>query len=357
MTIQIANKTITRDGPPFIIAEIGVNHDGNVDLARKLVDFAKTSSADAVKFQLFDADLLLSSEAKLVEYQKSAADSAYELLKNLQLSIDQLAELVAYAKSIDIPVIITPFSPQLVKPAADIGAAALKLASPDLVNRPLIEAAMSTKLPVILSTGQATLDEIKTTLGWVGSAASRMAFLHCVSAYPTLADDITLAAITVMRNKWPQMLVGYSDHVLNFISGGHAVIAGACILEKHLTYNMNAKGPDHATSLEPGHFAMYVHEARNAFQYRGPYEKKPRQAELETRTQTRQSLALTRDIPAGAILTAEMLTTKRPGTAIPAAEFQNTIGKQTTRDLTANQLLHPADITTPPKKKPSVPRT
>ncbi len=339
--MQIANTPITRDGPPFIIAEIGVNHDGSIDVAKSLIDAANTAGADAVKFQLFDAQQLLSNEAGLVAYQKASAASATELLTALQLSIPQLGELVAHAKSLGIASIVTPFSPALIKPCVDLCVDALKIASPDLVNRPLIEEAMKTKLPTILSTGQATLDEIKTTLGWVGSAAARMAFLHCVSSYPTPPENATLAAIAVLRNRWPQMAVGYSDHTLNLHTGALAVAAGACVLEKHFTHDQTAKGPDHAASLEPKEFAEYIALAREAFVLRGPYEKKPSRLELETRLLTRQSLTTLQDLPAGTVLTADMIIVKRPGTGIPPADFSKTVGRTLTSAVPANTTLRP----------------
>jgi len=337
--MQIGQHHVTRDGAPLIIAEIGVNHDGDVAKAKSLIDAAKGAGADAVKFQLFDADLLLSADAGLVAYQRDAADSAHDLLKALQLSLEQMGEVVTHAKAAGIAAIVTPFSPSLVKPCAAMGVDALKLASPDLVNRPLIEEAMGTKLPMVLSTGQATMDEVKTTLGWVGSAAGRMAFLHCVSAYPTPAEHATLGAIAIMRQRWPQMAVGYSDHTMGVMSGGLAVAAGACVLEKHFTYDKNAKGPDHAASLEPAAFAEYAKFAREAFTMRGAIEKKPQPMELETRQQTRQSVVATRDLVAGTVLTAEMLTTKRPGTGIAAADLKSIIGKTLKTDVAANRVL------------------
>ena len=342
--MQIGTTEISRDGRPFIIAEIGVNHDGDVARGKALIDAARTAGADAVKFQLFDAELLLSAEAGLVSYQKASANSAHDLLAALQLSAAQMGELVGHAKSVGLAAIVTPFSVALVKPCVEMGVDGLKLASPDLVNRPLVEEAMKTKLPTILSTGQATLDEVKATLGWVGSAAARMAFLHCVSSYPTRPEDATLAAITVLRNRWPQMCVGYSDHTLGVMTGALAVAAGACVLEKHFTHDRAAKGPDHAASLEAPAFAEYARLAREAYLLRGAYEKKPRGVEVETRLQTRQSLCAVRDLAAGTVLAAEMLATKRPGTGIPAGEITAVVGKTLVRAVPAGALLNAGDL-------------
>jgi N-acetylneuraminate synthase/N,N'-diacetyllegionaminate synthase len=342
----LRNRQITRDGPPFVMAEIGVNHDGLIPVAEALIDAARLATTDAVKFQLFDADLLLANSANLVDYQKAAADSAPDLLRPLQLSPGQMAPLIARAHAQNLAAVVTPFSPSLVAAVKDMEADAIKLASPDLVNLPLLEAAAATELPLILSTGAATLDEVERTVGWLTAldALDRTVLLHCVSAYPTEPEHASLGAITALRDAFPDLPIGYSDHTVETFTAALAVTAGACLLEKHLTLDRSRKGPDHAASLEPAPFAEYTALAKIGYAMRGAFAKAPQRAELQIREQTRQSLTTACDLAAGTKLTADMLTVKRPGTGIPAADMKSTLGRTLRRALPKNTTLTHSDL-------------
>jgi N,N'-diacetyllegionaminate synthase len=343
--VKFGHKSVSRDGSPLIMAEIGVNHDGSPDVALQLIAAAHEAGADAVKFQLFQADLLLAPNAELVDYQKTSAASAYELIKSLEMSSARMKPLIAEAHRLGMAVVVTPFSPALVQQAADIGADGIKLASPDLVNRPLIDLAIGTGLPLVLSTGAASMDEVARTIDWLGDVSDRAVFLHCVSSYPTPAEYATIGAITALRGKWPQMRVGYSDHTVETLSGGLAVAAGACMLEKHLTLDTSRPGPDHAASLPPEALAEYVRIARAAFVLRGPFNKEIQPIERQVRQQTRQSIVAARDLPAGIRLQAAHLTVKRPGTGIPAENMRDLIGQRLARAVAANTMLHSDDLT------------
>ncbi len=347
--IKIGGKRMARDGPPLIIAEIGVNHDGDMGVARALVEAAKRAGADGVKFQLFEVDRLLAREAGLVAYQKAAAGAGgvREMLKPLELIAGDLAALVACAKALSLLAVVTPFSPGLVGVAVACGAEAIKLASPDLVNRPLVEEAQATRLPLILSTGAARMDEIAETLAWLDEAQERVALLHCVSSYPTPAEWATLAAIRVMRTDWPDLPIGYSDHTMEVVTGALAVASGACVLEKHLTLDRGRRGPDHAASLEPAQFAEYAKLARQAYVMRGAYAKEVLAIEREVREQTRQSVAAAADLPAGTILRRDHLTVMRPGTGIPAAGLADLVGRKLLRNVDRATLLQFADLGDP----------
>jgi sialic acid synthase SpsE len=339
--IPIGPKTVRRDGPPFVMAEIGVNHDGDLQVARQLVQAAKETAADAVKFQLFDAGLLLARQAALVDYQKTSAASADDLLKPLQLSADQMAPLIKQAQALGLAAVVTPFSPELVPACKNMNVDAIKLASPDLVNLPLLEAALATGLPLIISTGAAELEEVHRTVAWIDNAAAldRTILLHCVSSYPTPAEKATLGAITALRHAFPTLAVGYSDHTEETVTGALAVCAGACLLEKHLTLDRKRKGPDHAASLEPSQFAEYAALARTGYAMRGPIAKHPQDLEKAVREQTRQSVVIKTTSLAGTTLTRDMLTVKRPGTGIPAAEIDAVTGKKLRREVTQNSIL------------------
>jgi N-acetylneuraminate synthase/N,N'-diacetyllegionaminate synthase len=340
-TIPIGPKTVRRDGPPLVIAEIGVNHDGDVKVAHELVQTAHAMAADAVKFQLFDADLLLAKQAALVDYQKSSASTADDLLKPLQLSSDQMAPLIKQAQSLGLAAVVTPFSPELVPACKTMGVDAIKLASPDLVNLPLLEAALATSLPLIISTGAAELEEVHRTFAWIdnANALDRTILLHCVSSYPTPAEKATLGAITAQRHAFPTLAIGYSDHTEETVTAALAVCAGACLLEKLLTLDKKRKGPDHAASLEPAQFAEYSALARIGYAMRGPIAKHPQDLEKAVREQTRQSVVIKTTTPAGTTLTPSMLTVKRPGTGIPAADYAAVIGKKLRHEMPANSIL------------------
>ena len=344
--MQIKDKLIAPDAPPFLMAEIGVNHDGDLAIGEQLVRAAAKAGADAVKFQLFRADLLLAAQAGLVDYQKESAESAEGLLKPLELPPEKMATLIKLAQSLGMAAVVTPFSIELVDPCVEMGVDAIKLASPDLINLPLLEKAAGTGLPLILSTGAADLPEVERTAGWIYrlGAQDRTVFLHCVSAYPTSREHATLAAITALRRRFLEFPIGYSDHTTDLLTGALAVAAGACMLEKHLTLGRARKGPDHAASLEPKDVAGYAGLARAAFPMRGPLNKSPQPLELQIRAQTRQSLTTTRDLSVGTVLTRDMLTVKRPGTGIPAANLQQTVGKKLTRSIGANCTLVPDDL-------------
>ena len=344
--IQIGSKILSRDGPPLLMAEIGVNHDGDPAKALRLVEAAAEATCDAVKFQYFRADLLLAREAGLVEYQVGSAASAGDLLRPLELSREQMEPLVKRAQALGMAAVVTPFSAELVADCVALGVDALKLASPDVVNKPLIEAAAATGLSLILSTGAAELAEIERTVGWLWKlgAGERTAILHCVSAYPTPAERATIGAIAVLRQRFGAMPIGYSDHTVETFTAALAVAAGACLLEKHLTLDRTAPGPDHAASLELGPMAEYCALARIGFAMRGPFVKQVQEIERGVRAQTRQSVTTRRALKTGETLTREMLTVKRPGTGIPAAELESLIGRPLVREVGENCVLRREDV-------------
>lgn len=340
--IRIGKKEISRDGPPFVLAEIGVNHDGDVAKGRELVKAAAKAGADGVKFQLFRAELLLAREAELVDYQKASAENAMDLLKPLELSEAQMAELIDLAHALDLAALVTPFSVELVDAVVGMKADGIKLASPDLVNLPLVERALKTPLPLVLSSGAADMSEIERSLEWC--AGKPHLLLHCVSSYPTPDDVATLGAIAALREKFPRELIGYSDHTQGTMTAALAVSAGACFLEKHLTLDRAAKGPDHAASLEPRQLAEYVRYARMAHTMRGACEKRVQSIEEPVREQTRQSLVAVKNLPPGHVIAERDLTTKRPGTGIAAAAYREVIGRRVVREISAGAMLRWEDL-------------
>ena len=327
---------------PYVIAEIGVNHDGNIVRGQDLVRAAHAAGADAVKVQLFEADLLMSEDSRLARYQAEAgATDPREMLREYELPVELMAMLVGEARDLGMHAIVTVFSEALVIAAESLEVGAYKVASPDIIHRPLIDALVRTGRPVILSTGAADEEEVRRAAGWVGRSTS--AYLHCVSSYPTPDESASLRGIADLA-AWTGAVVGYSDHTTAIDTGALAVIAGASILEKHLTYDRAAPGPDHAASLDRSQFTEYVRLARRAHRMLGE-GKRVLAMEGDVRSVSRQSVVLARSLPAGSVLGAEDLVVKRPGTGIPPHRIGSVIGRTLRQPVEADRVLRDADLT------------
>lgn len=347
--MRIGDREIGWDHEPYVIAEIGVNHDGRMERALSLVDAAAAAGAAAVKTQFFEARRLLSRAARLAAYQeRSGAIDPVAMLEALQLDLAALRAIVERAHARGLHAIVTVFSVELVEPATALPWDAFKSASPDLVHFPLLEALQATGRPLIVSTGAANAEEIALALARFGDAA-----LHCVSAYPTPYECAQLGGIAALadlvervrgQDAAPSCPVGYSDHTIGAGPGALAVAAGACLLEKHLTYDRRASGPDHAASLEPGPFAEYVRLAREAWRMRGSRAVIVQEIERDVRAVSRQSIVAARDLPAGHALKASDLTVKRPGGGLPPRMLQAIRGTRLARSVAADTPLTREDL-------------
>jgi N-acetylneuraminate synthase/N,N'-diacetyllegionaminate synthase len=338
-----AEATAAAAARVMVIAELGVNHDGQVALAERLVDAAADAGADAVKVQLFHPDRLLSNQSLLASYQQSAAEDPRALLGGLALGVAQLRPIAARARRRGLRFLVTPFSLPDVEDLAALDADAIKIASPDAVNLPLLEACATLGRPLLISTGTCTLDELAPAAMRLREHAPGGALLHCVSSYPTPRGDAALGAIRVMREAFG-LPIGYSDHTPDLDTGALAVAGGAIVLEKHLTHDKAAPGPDHAASITPEELRDYIRRAREAAAMLGPAAKRVLPIEADVQKVSRQSLCATRDLPAGHTLGADDLTIKRPGTGLPAARLAATIGRTLARPVAANDLLGPDDL-------------
>jgi N-acetylneuraminate synthase/N,N'-diacetyllegionaminate synthase len=341
--MRIGGRVVAMGGEPFVIAEIGVNHDGSVARARELVRAARDAGADAAKFQMFDADMLLSRDAVLAAYQReNGARDPRELLRGLQLPVAELGALAAECHAAGIVPMVTVFSLPLFEHARGQPWSAFKTASPDLVNLPLLRAACAMERPLIVSTGAATRDEVAQAARWLAHCAD-LAFLQCTSSYPTVDDCAAIGGMHELLAITGRP-VGYSDHTAAVDAGGLAVAAGACILEKHLTHDRGAAGPDHAASLDPVQFAEYVRLARRAARMVGASRKELQDVERDVRRVSRQSLVAARDIAAGTFITAADLCVKRPGTGICASRIDEIVGRRTVRAVEADRVLVDEDL-------------
>lgn len=326
-----------------VIAEIGVNHDGDVDLAKRLIASAAKAGVDAVKFQYFHPDRLLSEQAALAGYQKGKAASQRELLAALALPIDVLGRLVEEAKACELAAVVTPFSPDDPAELGELGLSAIKTASPDAVNTPLLEACVGLGLPMLISTGTCSMDELEPAAALLRDHIAGGAMLHCVSSYPTPMHEAHLGGVVAMREVF-HVSVGYSDHTPGLTTGALAVSAGAVIIEKHLTHDRAASGPDHAVSLDEMQMKQYVVNVREAQAALGRVTKEVSDIERDVRRVSRQSICATRDLPEGHVLSQQDLTVKRPGTGLPAAALNDVIGTQLLRAIKGNHLVKNEDI-------------
>lgn len=324
----------------FVIAEIGVNHDGLLERAMELVDIAADCGADAVKLQLFTAANLVHSACRLAGYQKErcgGVDPA-DMLRTYELSPEAVGRLAEHIRSRGLMPLATPFSIPDVETIAALDLPAIKIASPDLVNRPLLRACAKTGRPLIVSTGAASMNEVAATVRWLRGWKTPFVLLHCVSSYPTPADQVNLRWIGELARRF-KVPVGYSDHSTDEWCGAAAVAAGARIIEKHLTYDRSAVGPDHAASADGEQFARYVANIRHVQTLLGSGEKHVLAIEQDVRTVSRQSLVVARDLPVGRKLRDTDLRVQRPGTGIPAAQMPRVVGRKIARPLRAGELL------------------
>jgi sialic acid synthase SpsE len=338
--MEVIEAKLLPKGRAMVIAEIGVNHDGSVDRAIELVHAAARAGADAVKLQCFRADRLMHAFSSFADYQKRSIldESPIDMLRRYELEEGELRRIVMEIRRMNLTPLATPFSPEDVETIKSLGLPLIKIASPDIVNWPLLHDAARTGLPLIISTGAANLNEITSSVAWLRGWNARFALLHCISSYPTPIEQTNLCWIDELQHRFG-VPVGFSDHTTETISGALAVAAGAVILEKHLTYNRNATGPDHAASLDADAFADYVRMVRVASEMRGRSGKKVLEIERDVRLVSRQSLVATRDLPAGHRIGEHDLRVQRPGTGIPASALPSIIGQRIGHAVRAGEML------------------
>jgi len=337
-----------------LIAEAGVNHNGSLDMALRLVDAAHAAGADAVKFQTFRAEDLALPGAATAAYQQGATGETdqFAMLRRLELDAAQHQRIAAHCAQRGIEFLSTPFSEEAVDLLVGLGVKRLKLSSGELVNRPLLEKAAATGLPLLLSTGMATLDEVQQAVGWVRTAWAQrgvppqrqaLTLLHCTSAYPAPDAALNLRAIVTLQHA-TGLPVGYSDHSLGNVAALAAAALGARVIEKHLTLDRALPGPDHQASSEPAEFAALARDLRRLQDMLGDGVKAPRTNELDVRTVARRSVVLAHDLPAGTVLRREHLLLRRPQNGIAAADLDAVVGRTLRADTAALRALQWDDL-------------
>lgn len=340
--ITIGGRKIGSGEPVYIIAEAGVNHNGDVKLAEKMIKVAAEAGADAVKFQAFDPELLASRGAPLAGYQKKsvrAARTQRTMLKEMELGRDDFERLKKACKRAKIEFLASPFDLESLQMLFDMGVNAVKVGSQELTNTPLLEAIAKRRMPALVSTGAATTLEIKYALSVLEAKRLRdIALFQCVSAYPAPYEDSNLRAIGTLSAKF-SLPVGFSDHSPGLHIASAAVAAGALLLEKHFTLDRRLPGPDQAFSINPSELHSFVTAARQVEKALGDGVKKPAESEKDVRELSRKSLVSTRAITKGEKITRESLTTKRPGTGIEPRYIHKVEGRRAKCDIRADTVL------------------
>lgn len=346
-TVRIGDRPVGPGAPCFIVAEAGVNHDGDLRRALELVDAAADARADAVKFQTFDADRLVAAGAPKAPYQLETTDareSQRDMLARLELDADAHRTLAARCEERGMIFLSTPFDAESADLLDELGVLAFKLASPDLTNLPLVEHVARKQRPLLLSTGMADLGEVRAAVKVAREAgADGIVVLHCVTAYPADPAEANLRAIPRLADELG-VPAGWSDHTRTAETALAAVALGAAVLEKHVTLDRTATGPDHAASLEPNELAELVAAVRVVESALGDGVKRPARSELANRDVVRRSLAAARDLDAGTTLERDMLDALRPGTGISPAELPNLLGRRLARSVRGGALLRPDDL-------------
>lgn len=340
--VKIAGRVIGPGEPCFIIAEAGVNHNGDFALAKQLVDIAKRSGADAVKFQTFIAENVIAPGAPKAAYQSAITDPAesqLEMVKKLELSFDHFATLKEYCEEKSILFLSTPFDNDSADFLDTLGMVAFKIPSGEITNIPFIKHLASKGKPLIVSTGMSTLEEVGEALEAIAKEGNdKVILLHCVSSYPTPAAEVNLRAMNTMAQAF-RVPVGFSDHTNGIHIALAAVALGACVIEKHFTLDKNLPGPDHKASLEPAELAGLVSCIREVESSLGDGEKRPAPCERDVATVARRSLVAKTTIAAGSIVSADSVAILRPGTGLPPAMIDRIIGRRAKNDIPSGTLL------------------
>lgn len=325
----------------LIIAEAGVNHNGDINLAKRLVDVAKEAGADIVKFQTADLESLVSVYAEMADYQKQnvgQTESQKEMLSKLLLGYDEFIELERYCRKVGIQFLSTPFdlkSIDFLEPLVKMW----KIPSGEITNLPYLEKISQTHKPIILSTGMSELEEVNNALRILRSNGNKdITLLHCTTEYPAPYDEVNLGVMQTLGGVF-NCPIGYSDHTSGIEISVAAAAMGAMIIEKHFTLDKDMQGPDHKASIEPDELASLVKAIRHVDLALGGGKKEPMPSEIKNRAVARKSIVAVRDIKKGEMFTEENLTTKRPGDGISPMKWHEVLGLAAIRDFKRDELI------------------
>lgn len=339
--LDIAGRKVGPGHPCFVIAEAGVNHNGSPELTFQLVDVAVKAGADAIKFQTFKAERLVTLAAPKADYQKQTTDageSQYEMLHRLELSTDTHRALLTYCRQKNIIFMSTPFDEESADFLTILDIAVFKIPSGEITNFPFLSHVARKNKPMIVSTGMAYLSEVEAAVRVIRESNPHFALLHCVSNYPANPADVNLRAMHTMAAAFG-VPVGYSDHTPGIEVAIAAAALGACVIEKHFTLDRALPGPDHQASLEPDELTSLVRSIRTVEVALGHGRKEPTASEFNTAQVARRSLVAAQDIPIKTVLTEELIALRRPGTGLPPSLQPYLIGRTTRQPIPEGSLL------------------
>ena len=343
MRFEVRGRRIGPGEPCFIIAEAGINHNGDMAAAKRLIDVAREADADSVKFQTFKAEESVTAQTPAAAYQSKndpTITSYLQMLKRIELPADSFKELARYAESRGILCFSKPAWLGAVDELEAAGVPLYKIGSGDVTFDTLLRRVAKTGKPVILSTGMSTLDEVREAVRVLREAgAKQLAILHCVTSYPAEFKHLNLRAMDALRQAFPDCPVGYSDHTLGTEAAVASVALGATILEKHYTLDKNLPGPDHKASLEPDELAAMIRQVRNVEKALGHGRKEPAECERENMPIVRKSLVAARDIKPGETLKDEDIGFKRPGTGLGEKDRPRIVGRRAARSIAKDELF------------------
>lgn len=347
-TVTMGDRVVGEGSPCCVIAEAGVNHNGDMELAHRLIDSAKAAGADAIKFQSYHTEDLITTHAIKAAYQVATtgeSESQYGMLKALELTGDQQAELKAHCDHVGVLYLCTPYDSASVEMLDRLAVAAYKVASTDTTNIPMLRQIARKRRPVLLSTGMSTLEEVQLAVRTLRDEGldGRIILLQCTSEYPAPIEEVNLRGMHTMREAC-RCPVGFSDHTAGLGASPWAVALGACVVEKHFTLDRTLPGPDHRASLVPLEMADLVNTIRSVEMALGDGIKRPMPSELRNKPIMQKSVVARRHIPAGHIIQTEDLTCKRPATGLSPAWFDRVVGKRARTSMSADHIIEMADI-------------
>lgn len=329
--IEIGGRLIGEGEPVFIIAEAGVNHNGDIELAKKLIEVAREAGTDAIKFQTFKAENLNTMTAPKSTYHietTGSEQSWFDLLKTQELNRQAHEVLIEHCQKVGIMFLSTPYDEESANLLEELDMPAFKVASTDANNIPFLRYLARKKRPIILSTAMCTLEEVKESVDAIRNEGCQdLVLLHCTANYPAKIEDTNLRAMLTLKKEF-NLLVGYSDHTSDYINPVAATALGAVIYEKHFTLDKSLPGPDHRSSLNPEELKQFVRDIRNTELAMGSSLKEPVESEKENREKLRKSIVAKVDIPPGLVITRTMLTSKRPGTGLATKFIDSIVGKK-----------------------------
>ena len=339
---RIGDRHLGAGAPVYVIAEAGVNHGGDVDRALELVDAAADAGADAVKFQTFDPQAVVVAGGRPAQYQRerTGTEDQRAMLAGVALDAAAFGRIAAHARGRGITFLSTPFDEGSAELLDRLGVQAFKVGSGELTNLPFLEALARRRRPMLISTGMADLVEIEAAVTTVRrGGAEQIALLHCVSSYPTPAEEANLRAIDTLREAFGDIVVGYSDHCLGLDVSLAAVARGADIIERHVTLDRAAPGPDHALSLTPAELADLVERVRTVRSALGDGVKVAQPSERDVMAVARRSLVAARNLRAGDLVRADDVTAKRPAGGLAPARLPGLVGRRLACDVPADRAL------------------